>query len=117
MAAHREWGISADGHPHDLRRDSEKPVGASLPGRLSLGRKTNPRGWQVSKDRPRLLGFPFLRHFCHSEPQFEIVATRAVYKIEARELFGPMRLFGDQMRDGRCRQFGLKTEFAGTVTA
>jgi hypothetical protein len=64
-----------------------------------------------------VLGFPLLRHFCHSEPQFEIGAARAVYKIEARELFGPMRLFGDQMRDGRCRQFGLKTEFAGTVTA
>ncbi len=41
-----------------------------------------------------VLGFPFLRHFCHSEPQFEIDAARAVYKIEARELFGPMRLFG-----------------------
>jgi len=41
-----------------------------------------------------LLGFPFLRHLCHSQPHCEIVAARAVYKIEARELFGPMRLFG-----------------------
>jgi len=28
MAARREWGISADRHPHDLRHDSGKPVGA-----------------------------------------------------------------------------------------
>ena len=79
------------------RHDSEKPAGASLPGSLSRvvdSAENESAGLAGSKDRPRLLGFPFLRHFCHSEPQFEIVAARAVYKIEARELFGPMRPFG-----------------------
>jgi hypothetical protein len=59
----------------------------------------------------------FLRHFCHSQPQFEIVAPARFTKSRPGSYLGRCDFLGDQMRDGRCRQFGLKTEFAGTVTA
>jgi len=53
--------------------------------------------WTVreNESRGRVVGaWPsgsILRHFCHTEAEVEIIAARQVYKIEAAELFRPMR--------------------------
>jgi hypothetical protein len=63
MAARRDWGTSADRHPDDLRHESEKPVGASLPGRVSaiaVGREDESARLAGGKDRPRRLAEAFL---------------------------------------------------------
>jgi hypothetical protein len=56
-------GTSADRHPDDLRHESEKPVGASLPGRVSaiaVGREDESARLAGGKDRPRRLAEAFL---------------------------------------------------------